>query len=205
MTFDRSVFINCPFDEEYKPLLDALLFSIIFLGFQPRIALERVDSSESRVDKIYSLIRESAFGIHDLSRLQSTKKGEIFRLNMPFELGLDIGCKIFGEERFSHKKCLILEKERFRYQAALSDLSGSDIKVHKNSAPVLVREVRNWLCNVVEMPNPPSGSVIWLRYADYTAWLFDKLNPQGYSQDDLDALPINEVTSYMSEWARINI
>ena len=124
---------------------------------------------------------------------------------MPFELGLDIGCKIFGGVDFSHKKYLILEKERFRYQAALSDLSGSDIKVHKNSASVLVREVRNWLCNAVEMPNPPSGSVIWLRYADYTAWLFDKLDSQGYSQDDLDALPINEVISYMSEWVRINI
>ena len=39
MAFDQNVFVNCPFDEEYLPLLRPLLFTIVYLGFRPRIAL----------------------------------------------------------------------------------------------------------------------------------------------------------------------
>jgi len=38
MAFDRNVFINCPFDDGYMPLLRPLLFTVYCLGFQPRIA-----------------------------------------------------------------------------------------------------------------------------------------------------------------------
>lgn len=86
MAFENNVFVNCPFDAEYKPLLDPLLFTIRYLGFQPRIALERSESGESRIAKIIELIEESKFAIHDLSRLKAKRKGEISRLNMPFEL-----------------------------------------------------------------------------------------------------------------------
>lgn len=33
------VFINCPFDKKYKPLLDASVFAVHDLGFQARHAL----------------------------------------------------------------------------------------------------------------------------------------------------------------------
>jgi hypothetical protein len=95
MAFDRNVFINCPFDEAYAPLLRPILFCIIYLGFDPRIAVERLDGGEPRIEKLFELIEESRFAIHDLSRLKARKAGELFRLNMPLELGLDIGCKRF--------------------------------------------------------------------------------------------------------------
>jgi hypothetical protein len=145
MGFAENVFVNCPFDEEYLPLLRPLLFTIIYLGFEPRIALERLDSGEARIQKIVSLLSESQYAIHDLSRLRSQKPGEYYRLNMPFELGVDVGCRLFGKGRLSKKKCLVLEAEKYRYQAALSDLSNSDIAVHGNSPPTVVSEVRNWL------------------------------------------------------------
>jgi hypothetical protein len=69
MNFTNSVFINCPFDNEYLPLLKPLLFILIKLGFNPRIALERSDSGEIRLNKILELIESSKFSIHDLSRL----------------------------------------------------------------------------------------------------------------------------------------
>ena len=43
---------------------------------------------------------------------------------MPFELGLDFGCRRFGAGRLARKVILVLEQERFRYQAAISDLAG---------------------------------------------------------------------------------
>ena len=69
--FDRNVFINCPFDSDYFPLLRPLLFSIVYLGFNPKIALETSDSGELRVDKICELIKASKYSVHDLSRLKS--------------------------------------------------------------------------------------------------------------------------------------
>ncbi|MFL6236225.1 MAG: hypothetical protein ACJ76N_24045 [Thermoanaerobaculia bacterium] len=40
--FEKNVFINCPFDDGYRPLLRPLLFTILHLGFNPKIALEPV-------------------------------------------------------------------------------------------------------------------------------------------------------------------
>ncbi|MEJ1961719.1 MAG: hypothetical protein WDO56_09305 [Gammaproteobacteria bacterium] len=96
MRFERNVFINCPFDEEYRPLLHPLLFSVYALGFQPRIALESLDSGKPRIEKIVTLIKASKYAIHDISRIQATSAGEYFRLNMPFELGIDVGCPVRG-------------------------------------------------------------------------------------------------------------
>lgn len=97
--FETNVFINCPFDAAYLPLLRPLLFTVVLLGYHPRIASERSDSGENRVDKICALIRESKYGIHDLSRLQASEIGEFYRMNMPFELGVEYGCRLFGSAR----------------------------------------------------------------------------------------------------------
>ena len=40
----RSVFINCPFDRSHVALLRPLLFTVVYVGFRPRIALEAFDS-----------------------------------------------------------------------------------------------------------------------------------------------------------------
>ncbi len=143
--FEKSVFINCPFDEHYFPLLRPILFTIYYSGLYPRIALESLDCGKTRIEKIIALIQETRFAIHDLSRIKSTKSDEDFRMNMPFELGLDTGCRLFKGERWQRKKCLILEADHYRYRAALSDISGSDIAVHNDQPEEVVCVVRNWL------------------------------------------------------------
>ena len=40
MAFEDDVFVNCPFDADYKSLLKPLLFTILHLGLQPRISLD---------------------------------------------------------------------------------------------------------------------------------------------------------------------
>lgn len=102
--FAKNVFVNCPFDPAYVTLLRPLLFTILYLGYVPRIASERLDSGEPRIDKIVELIRESKFSIHDLSRMQSSQEKEVYRLNMAFELGVDFGCRSFAEGDAKLKK-----------------------------------------------------------------------------------------------------
>jgi hypothetical protein len=77
MPFHKNVFINCPFDADYLSLLRPLLFTVIDLGFVPKIALESPDSGRPRIDRIIALVQQSKFAIHDLSRLQASKEGEL--------------------------------------------------------------------------------------------------------------------------------
>lgn len=151
MAFEKNVFVNCPFDPHYLPLLRSLLFTIIYLGLKPRIALEAMDAGQARLDKIVGLIADSKFGIHDLSRIEAAKAGDLFRLNMPFELGVDFGCRLYGRGPQKTKRFLILEAEPHRYRAALSDLSGSDVESHGNDPYRIFGVVRNWLKNVHPM------------------------------------------------------
>lgn len=203
MGFSRNVFVNCPFDDDYFPLLRPLLFCVIDLGFVPRIALESLDSGKPRFDKIVSLVRQSKYAIHDLSRLQSQTAGEFFRLNMPFELGIDVGCRLFGGGRWSGKKCLILEAEKYRYQIAISDLSSSDIAVHGNQPVNVVSEVRNWLNNEARL-RAPGPEKLFGRFTDFMADNYDSLKLRGFSDRDIERLPIGELIVCIQEWVGKN-
>ncbi len=204
MAFDKNVFINCPFDEQYLSLLRPLLFTVIYLGFDPRIASETLDSAQARIEKIVGLIRGSRFGIHDLSRIQAKKKAEYYRLNMPFELGLDVGCIRFrGGKWSSRKKCLILESEKYRYQAALSDMSNSDIGVHGNDPEEVVRIVRDWLVEQAKI-SAPGPARIWGAFNEFMAYNYDRLKSEGYSDKNIEQLPANELISSIKDWVGEN-
>jgi len=199
--FDRNVFVNCPFDEGYRSLLRPLLFTIYYLGFQPRIALETVDSGKPRIDKIVSLIERSKYAIHDISRIRATKAREYFRLNMPFELGIDVGCRLFHPGPSRRKKCLILEAEKYRYQAAISDLSGSDIAVHSNKPENVAKQVRNWL-NANAPERVVSPSQVWAAFNEFMSDNDADLTRNGFSRRDIKELAIDELMACMSQWVK---
>lgn len=204
MAFEDNVFINCPFDKDYYGLLRPILFTTLYLGLKPRIALERSDSGEPRITKIIEMIQESKYAIHDLSRLKARKAGEYFRLNMPFELGIDVGCRNFGSAPLTQKRCLILESERYRFQAALSDLSGSDIAVHRNEPEQAATEVRNWFANQCR-PNAAGPSKVWGAFTDFMAANYDVLKDRGFSDKDVEALPMPELVAGMESWISKNV
>ena len=93
------------------------------------------------------IISGSKFSIHDLSRCFAGAKREIARLNMPLELGINLGCKQFGNKAQRSQVVLILEEQPYRYLQAVSDLNGSDIVCHDGKAQTAVKKVRDWLVN----------------------------------------------------------
>lgn len=202
--FAHSVFVNCPFDAEYEALLRPLLFSVLALGYRPRIASESSDSGEVRLSKICSLIGCSQYAIHDLSRLQAAKLGEYYRLNMPFELGIDYGCRTFGESRHRNKRFLVLAGQPYEYRRAVSDLAGVDIKYHKEKPSDLVRCVRNWFVETVGVRRAPSATKIWYSFNDFMADFRDKRESEGFADDDLEMMPIPELLDFMAEWLSDN-
>ena len=80
------------------------------------------------MEKIIQLIESSRYSIHDLSRCQARAAREHYRLNMPFELGMDFGCRRYGDEPLSGKVILILEEKPYRFQAAISDLEAAALR-----------------------------------------------------------------------------
>jgi len=199
-SFERNVFINCPFDQDYEPILEAILFCLLYCGFSPRIATESIESSAVRLRKIHALIEECKFSIHDLSRCQAEKKGEHYHLNMPFELGMDYGCQQYsGRSDHRSKRILILEEKQYRYQAAISDLSGCDVHAHGNRFDTAVRKVRNWL--VSEAGASAEGATRILgAYADFQEWYYESQLSQGFSEEDIQDYPTSELLAAMKDW-----
>lgn len=197
--FDRSVFINAPFDDEYEEILRALLFCLVSSGLKPRIASERSNASESRLERITELIESSRYSIHDLSRCQAQESGELSRLNMPFELGLDFGCRRYGDAHLKRKVILVLEEKPYRYQATISDLAGSDIEVHQGKPGIAVRKVRNWLVDVTGEALIEADQ-IFRDFEDFYIWYVEKRESQGATKEAILDYSMSELLSDMAEW-----
>jgi hypothetical protein len=103
-TYAQSVFVNCPFDAEYRVLLRPMVFTLLHCQLDPYLCTTRTATAR-RLDQIKWLIQSCRYSIHDLSRCEPN--GEPPRFNMPFELGLDLGCHSFGSKR-KDKMVLVL-------------------------------------------------------------------------------------------------
>lgn len=165
--YKENVFINCPFDADYKPIFDALVFVIHDAGFVARCALEVSNAAQNRFDKILRIISECKYGIHDISRTELDSTNALPRFNMPFELGIYLGCKWFGNKMQRTKSCLILDKEPYRYQKFISDIAGQDIYSHHNNPAQALELVRNWLRTESKRAGIPGSAAIWKRYNQF--------------------------------------
>ncbi|BCM90584.1 hypothetical protein IAD21_02438 [Abditibacteriota bacterium] len=165
--YDISVFINCPYDEEYQPIFDSLVFAVTDLGFKARCALETRDSGDVRYGKIVQIISECRYGVHDLCRRDPTEVSGVNypRFNMPFELGLFLMAQTYSKEPvlkkvLPPKSSLILDTEEHTYRIYLSDIGGHDVYAHKNDPTEAIRQVRTWLKNQTRRSMPGSQVTI---------------------------------------------
>jgi hypothetical protein len=196
MIHHKNVFINCPFDNYYFPLLKPLLFTIIYIDLIPKIS-ETSDSGVIRLHKIKDLMAASNFSIHDLSRMEPIKSKDYPRFNMPFECGIDFGLKL-SNSVFSNKKFLILEKEPHRYQKVISDISGNDIKAHKNEPEQIIKVIRDWFKPT--KPEIPRHREIWLAYNEFEYNYEQILISEHYDPKDIHSLTFSDIIEYMTAW-----
>jgi hypothetical protein len=170
---------------EYHVLFDSLVFAVTDCGFEARCAKEAVDSGEVRIDKVVKIIGACRYGLHDISRTELDRVSQLPRFNMPFELGLFLGALNFGRDRQRRKLCLILDREPYRYQRFISDISGQDISVHHNKSEAAIRVVRDWLSNFMEGALVPSGSIMAERYGEFRKDLPDICRTLHLKEDEL--------------------
>lgn len=195
--YTSGVFINCPFDDEYLPIFQAIVFSVIDCGYVAQCARGIDDSSEVRIEKITKIISECKYGIHDISRTELSKDTNLPRFNMPFELGMFVAAKRFGNSQQKKKKCLVLDSAPYRYQSFISDIAGQDIRSHKNDDSEAIKLVSNWLRNISGRMTIPGGSEILRRYRRFAAELPDLCNELRLTVDEMS---FNDYTSLVYVW-----
>lgn len=153
---DLSVFINCPFDEEFRPAFDALVFSTICCGFIPRCAIESGNAASPRIDRIVHALRSSKYSIHDLSRCRGEGEANFARFNMPLELGIAMAQRFGGDEQNGHDWLLMVPRGH-AYKKFVSDLAGYDPTEYDGTLRTMVPSVMSWLAtrpDAVQCPTP---------------------------------------------------
>jgi hypothetical protein len=194
---NNHVFINCPFDPGYRPIFDAIVFSVSDLGFVPRCSLEEDDAGESRLSKIERLVEECRFGINDLSAVSLDVATGLPRFNMPLELGLFLGCQRFGSPNQSKKRILILDRDQYRYRAFISDISGQDIRAHAGEPERAIREVRDWLRVASNRARLPGGAEVIRHYQTFRSALPGLCEALAL---ELDRLTFTDLSKVISDW-----
>jgi hypothetical protein len=199
--YEESVFINCPFDSDYEPIFDVILFTVHRCGFTLRCALENENTNVIRIHNIITLIGESKYAVHDLSRVTLDASGNLPRFNMPLELGIFIGAQSFGDKRQREKEYLVLESEKFRFKKFISDIAGQDIKSHEDQVIKAIKHVRDWLSSKRE-EILPTASHILLEYQQFSQNLPAQLQKHKWKADELTFL---DRSALVSLWVRENL
>jgi hypothetical protein len=174
----------------------AIVFTVFACEFRPRSARELDDGGQTRIEKLYSIIGDCRYGVHDISRTELDPVNHLPRFNMPLELGMFMGARKFGTKEQRLKRVLVLDIEPYRYQRFVSDLAGIDIHAHEGSALNVVRALRDWLTNVSRRKLPATNKVVAL-YERFAAELPNIALDKGF---DVDALPYVDFEFLVVEW-----
>jgi hypothetical protein len=182
----ESVFLNVPYDAKFENLLLAYIVGISAFGFTPRATLE-IPFGQRRLDRILSLIRQSRYSIHDLSRVQLDRTApRTPRFNMPFELGLTVAMERSGDRVHSWIAC---ETVPHRIKKSLSDLDGTDAYIHGGTVAGVFRELGNAF---VGSSRQPTVTEMWQIYRLLRAQLRGVLQKAG-AKDAFNARVFKEL------------
>lgn len=175
------------------------MFVIVRSGLSPRLASESLEAGENRLDKIIEIIEACRFSVHDLSRAIATEEGESFRMNMPFELGLDMGRRRAPDPDTNDKKFLIFEKEPYELKRCLSDLNGVDVAFHREDYQLIIKKLRDFL-RVEADCVLPGATALDDEYATFQGWMTEKKIGEGHTEQEALELPTQERLDEMISW-----
>jgi hypothetical protein len=167
--YEKSVFINCPFDDLFAPLFHAIVLTVAARGFTPRCARETEGQAETRIARIAKGLLGSKYSIHDLSRFQGEGAENLARFNMPLELGMALGVTYLSqlEQRTSNQThtWMALVPGNFVHQKFISDLAGYDAPDHDQKPDTIIKRVAAWMSLQPDFsPATPSAKTIFEAY-----------------------------------------
>ena len=180
-----DVFINCPFDVDYRPIFNAMIYTVVRSGYRVRCAMETDDAAENRLGKIIQIIGQCRYGIHDISRTETGGDPPLPRFNMPLELGLWLGAHHLGREDQQGKRCIVFDSEQYRYPRFISDIGGQDIHAHGRDVPRLITELSAWLRHLPGGVHAGGGKAVLREYEAFERLLPALCSGKGMAPDEL--------------------
>lgn len=123
------VFINCPFDDAYTPVFDALVLVAVAYNFAPVTSAADGDTGIARIERLRDQLRNAPYSLHDLSRCTGEGELNIARMNMPLELGMAMMRQHLGgliEDLGPHTWAALVPEDRLA-DRFISDLAGYDL------------------------------------------------------------------------------
>jgi len=137
----NSVFLNIPYDDEFRNIYIAYVVGLYQLGLVPHLTSE-IPGGKRRLDRIFDLIKSCRYSIHDLSRVElSSNPAATPRFNMPLELGMTIAWAELSPESHTWS---VWESSPYRLQLSTSDLNGTDPNIHYGTAEGVLSELRSF-------------------------------------------------------------
>ena len=171
-TYEKSVFINCPFDALFEPLFHAIVLTVAARGFIPRCVRESEGQAEPRIERIAKGLVQSKYSIHDLSRFQGEGAENLSRFNMPLELGMAVGIGYLKDSQSATHNWVALVPEEFVHQKFISDLAGFDPPAHNGTPATIIRQVAAWLSTQPDFTPPtPTAKDILGAYPGFVSLL----------------------------------
>jgi len=135
-----AVFLNIPYDEEFRGLYIAYIVGLYQLDLVPHLASE-IPGGARRLDRILALIQSCRYSIHDLSRVElSGGSSATPRFNMPLELGMTITWQALNPNLHTW---FVFESQPHRLQRSASDLNGTDPNIHSGTPEGVLSELRS--------------------------------------------------------------
>lgn len=147
-----SVFINCPFDDEFRTQRNAIVFTCVHAGFFPVLAGSSGRTGRPRLERILEALNVCRYSIHDLSRCRGEGDENLARFNMPLELGMAMAICGSPAREGAHEYLILVPDEHHLHQRYISDLAGIDPQTHDGTVPRIVAEVLAWLLTAAEAP-----------------------------------------------------
>jgi hypothetical protein len=141
-----DLFLNIPYDKEFKNLYLAYIAGICAFGLLPRATLE-IPGGARRLDRIFHLIQGCRYAVHDLSRVELDPHRPCTPV---LTCASNSGFPWLGSARHVW---FVFEKKERRLMKSLSDLNGTDAYIHHGGASGVFRELSNAL---VRRPRQPS-------------------------------------------------
>ncbi len=155
----RDVFMNHAFGPASEYLYLTLISGLVSVGMNPRSVVQ-IPASQVRIDRLFNLISQCAYSIHDLSYVTLSRDGfRVPRFNMAFELGLAMAIAV---QKPGRHQIATFEAVRHRLGQSLSDVSGYDPYIHRRCGEGVLEAVLDVFTDVPDSPLEDIRDLNWV-------------------------------------------
>ncbi|GGL63528.1 hypothetical protein [Wenxinia marina] len=123
-------------------------------------------------------------------------------MNMPFELGLDMGRRRAPDPETNDKRFIIFEREQYELKRTLSDLAGQDVEFHRNDYQLVFKKLRDFLRVEAGCTELPGTTALISEYDTFQAWMIETKIAEGHTEKEALDLPTRERLDAMQDWMR---